>query len=375
MYMPTTIPAISINIASKFLQYQDKIIKTIYEVDKVFGKAGRANTATDPAPLSMIETIITLKPKTQWRKNITYEDIINELDSKLQIKGVVNGWTQPIKGRIDMISTGIRTPLGIKLYSDNLKNLIPTSIEIEKELKKRNEFLTVYADRPSSNPYLIINYNRDKLFQYNLNINDIQQYFDYLFSNKPITITIDRIKRYKVSLGIDENYKLNLLNTPIYVKGKLIKLSDVCDIEYLESFSEIKFENGFYVNYIFLVPKEGIDLNLTIKKIDQILKQVINKKEGVFFYEYTGDFKYWLSTINNLKLILPLVFIIIFLLVYITFNDIKDVILFFYLLPSSLIGSVMIMKYLGYSLSVASIAGIVATLGIAVEMLIIMIIN
>jgi Cu(I)/Ag(I) efflux system membrane protein CusA/SilA len=245
MYMPTTIPAISINTASKVLQYQDKIIKTIYEVDKVFGKAGRANTATDPAPLSMIETIITLKPKTQWRKNITYEDIINELDSKLQIKGVVDGWTQPIKGRIDMISTGIRTPLGIKLYSDNLKNLIPTSIEIEKELKRLNEFLTLYADRPSSNPYLIINYNRDKLFQYNLNINDIQKYFDYLFSNKPITIIIDGIKRYKVSLGIDENYKLNLLNTPIYVKGKLIKLSDVCDIEYKESFSEIKFENGF----------------------------------------------------------------------------------------------------------------------------------
>jgi len=374
MYMPTTIPGISIDTAYKILQYQDKIIKSVYEVEEVFGKAGRADSATDPAPLSMIETIITLKPKNQWRKNVTYEDIINELDSKLNIPGVVNGWTQPIKGRIDMISTGIRTPLGIKLYSDNLNNLIPTSIEIEEKLKKLNEFLTVYADRPSSNPYLIINYNRDKLFQYNLTINDIQQYFDYLFSNKPTTTIIDGIKRYNLTLGIDENYKISLPNTPIYIKGKLLKLSDVCNIEFKESFSEIRFENGFYVNYIYLVPKKDVNINSIISKMDQILKNTLNSKKEIFFYEYTGDFKYWLDTINNLKLILPIVFIIIFLLVYITFNDIKDVLIVFYLLPTSLIGSIIIMRELSYNLSVASIAGIVATLGIAVEMLIIMII-
>lgn len=373
MYMPTTIPSISIDTAYKILQYQDKIIKSVYEVDKVFGKAGRANSATDPAPLSMIETIITLKPKDQWRKNLTYEDIINELDSKLQIPGVVNGWTQPIKGRTDMVTTGIRTPLGIKIYSDNLDNLFNMSIKIENNLKKLDEFITVYAEKSAIHPYLVINYNRDKLFQYNLNINDIQEYFDYLFLNKPVSTVIDGIKRYNISLSVDENYKNNLLNFPLYINNEIIRLSDVCDIKFQESFSEIKFENGFFVNYIYLVPKKGVDLNLLIKKIDKVLNDLLTKENGTYFYEYSGDFKYWLDTINSLKLVLPLVFIIIVLLVYITFNDIKDVLLVFYLLPCSLIGSVIIMKLLNYNLSVASIAGIVATLGISVEMLIIMI--
>ncbi len=373
MYMPTTIPGISIDTAYRILQYQDQIIKNVYEVDKVFGKAGRANSATDPAPLSMIETIITLKPPNQWRKNITYEDIINELDSKLQIPGVVNGWTQPIKGRIDMITTGIRTPIGIKLYSDNLQNLINTSIKIENKLKELDEFITVYAEKSNINPYIIINYNRDKLFQYNLSINDIQDYLDYLFLNKPVSTIIDGIKRYNISLSIDENYKSNFFNFPLYVNNKIIKLSDVCDINFKESFSEIKFENGFFVNYIYLVPKKGTDLNLLIKKIDKILNDLLANENNIYFYEYSGDFKYWLDTINSLKLVLPLVFIIIVLLVYITFNDVKDVLLVFYLLPSSLIGSLIIMNGLNYNLSVASIAGIVATLGITVEMLIIMI--
>ena len=374
MYMPTTIPGISIDTAYKILQYQDKIIKSVYEVDQVFGKAGRTNSATDPAPLSMFETIITLKPKNQWRKDITYEDIINELDSKLKIPGIVNGWTQPIKGRIDMITTGIRTPFGIKIYSDNIENLIPISIAIENELKKLNEFITVYADKPSINPYLMVNYNRQKLFQYNLDIQDIQEYFDYLFSNQPVTTIIDGIKRYNVSLGIDENYKNNFLNLPLYINGKLIRLSDVCDTKFVESFSEIKFENGFYVNYIYLVPKKNIDINSLIKKLNPIINKILSKQRGIYFYEYSGDFKYYLDTINSLKLILPFVFIIIFLLVYITFNNIKDVLIVFYLLPSSLLGSVVIMKLLNYNLSVASTAGIVATLGIATEMLIIMIV-
>ncbi len=239
----------------------------------------------------MIETIITLKPLNQWRKNITYEDIINELDSKLQIPGVVNGWTQPIKGRIDMITTGIRTPLGIKLYSDNLQNLINTSIKIENKLKELDEFITVYAEKSNINPYIIINYNRDKLFQYNLSINDIQDYLDYLFLNKPVSTIIDGIKRYNISLSIDENYKSNFFNFPLYVNNKIIKLSDVCDINFKESFSEIKFENGFFVNYIYLVPKKGKDLNLLIKKIDKILNDLLLANEdNIYFCEYSGDF-------------------------------------------------------------------------------------
>lgn len=371
MYMPITTPGITIDEAQRLLTYQNKIIMTIPEVYSVFGKAGRADTATDPAPLSMIETIITLKHPSQWRKEIDYEKLIQEIDQKLQIPGVVNGWTQPIKGRIDMITTGIRTPLGIKVSSDNIEKLSQITISIEKKLKESNLFSYVFAERNNTQPYLIINYNREKLSLRNLSIKNVQDYIDYLFNNKPISTYIDGIKRYKISLGIFEYQKYNLENLPLYIGNQLLKLSDIAEIKYQYSLSEIKTENGLYVSYIYIIPQKGIDINLAIKETDKILTQLLPPN---FSYEYSGEFKRWQEIKQKLIIIIPLVVTIILTLVYLIFNNLKDVLIVFYLLPSSLIGCLLSLKYYNYGLSVASIAGIISTIGIAAEMLIIMVI-
>ena len=369
MYMPTTITGITIDEAQRLLTYQDKVIMTVPEVYSVFGKAGRADTATDPAPLSMIETIITLKPLHMWRKNLTYEKLIEELDKKLQIPGVVNGWTQPIKGRIDMITTGIRTPLGIKIMGTDLNTIYKESLKIEEKLKNSNIFNTVFAERTNIQPYITIEYDRNQLQLRNLNISDVQQYIDYLFNNKPISTFIDNVKRYPISLGVYNSRKYNIESFPIYVKNQFFKLSDVARIKYEYSFSEIKTENGLFVNYIYLVPKANQDINNILKETDNIIKT--NLPSGIS-YEYSGEFKYWQETINNLSIIVPLVLFIIVSLLFIIFGNFKDVFIVLYLLPCAMLGSVLFLHFFKESLSVASIAGIISTMGIAVEMLVIM---
>lgn len=369
MYMPTTSVGITIDQAKNLLIIQDKIIKSVYEVDKVFGKIGRADTATDPAPLSMIETIITLKPQNQWRKGMTYEKIIQELSHKLQFTGVVNGFTQPIKGRIDMITTGIRTPLGIKVYGPDMKEVINTSILIEKELNKMDIFSSVFAERLASQPYVYVYFDRTELARRNLSIKDVQDYFDYFFRNEPVSQVIDGLKRYNISLGFFENPKDYFFEFPFYVKGQFFRLSDVAKIKYDFSFSEIRTENGLFVSYVYIVPKENMDLNQAIKIVDDKVRNLL--KEG-YSYEYSGDFKYWLEAQKNIPLIAIVSLFSIFIIIYLIFNNLGEVLVVFYFLPLSLIGSLILLDHFGFRLSIASIAGIVSTMGIAVEMMIIM---
>lgn len=371
MYMPTTAVGITISDARKLLILQDKIIKEIYEVESVFGKVGRADTATDPAPLSMIETIITLKPQNQWRKGMTYEKIIKDLDDKLKITGVVNGFTQPIKGRIDMITTGIRTPLGIKIYGPKLEETIKTSIMIEKELQKLDIFSGVYAERIASQPYVYIEFDRKELARRNLSIKEVQEYFDLFFRNEPVSQVIDGLKRYNVSLGFFENQKDYFFEFPFYVKGQIFKISDVAKIRYDFSFSEIKMENGFFVSYVYITPKENIDINYAIDIIEGKIKKFF--KEG-YSYEYSGDFKYWQEAKENLPWIIIISLFLIFFMVYLVFYNFWEVMMVFYFLPLALIGSLIFLDYFGFRLSIASIAGIVSTMGIAVEMMIVMMI-
>lgn len=373
MYMPTTVPGISIQEAQKILTIQNKIIKSLPEVEIVFGKVGRAYTPTDPAPLSMIETIITLKPESQWRKGMTYEKIISELDKKLQMPGIVNSWTMPIKGRIDMITTGIRTPLGIKIYGDNLSKLSKVSIEIESALKSVEGIMSVYGERITGATYIQIIPDREKLALYGLRLEDLTDTFSILFANSQISKFFKERERYSITLSIPLDYRNDLESLTIPIKDKLIPLNAVAEIKRIENPMEIKSENGLLVSYVYITPKLDADIGKIVEKSNKIIEEKVHLPHG-YYYQWSGQWEYWQNAINDLKIIVPIVLISIFILVYLSLSKIFETFLVIFTLPSSILGGLSLMYILDLKLSLASIAGFLALLGIAAEMGIIMIV-
>lgn len=373
MYMPTTVPGISIQEAQRILTIQDKIIKSLPEVETVSGKVGRADTPTDPAPLSMIETIITLKPENQWREGMTYEKIISELDKKLQMPGVVNSWTMPIKGRIDMITTGIRTPLGIKIYGDNLSKLSKISIEIESALKSVKGIMSVYGERITGATYIKIIPDREKLALYGLRLEDLTDTFSILFANSQTSTFFKGRERYSITLSVPLDYKSDLENLTIPIKDKLIPLNAVAEIKKIESPMEIKSENGLLVSYVYITPKPDADIGKIVEESEKIIKEKVNLPNG-YYYQWSGQWEYWQNAINDLKVIIPIVLILIVILVYISLSKMFETFLIIFTLPSSIFGGLVLMYLLDLKLSLASIAGFLALLGIAAEMGIIMIV-
>ncbi len=373
MYMPNTVPGISIQEAQRILTVQDKIIKSVPEVETVFGKAGRADTPTDPAPLSMIETIITLKPENQWREGMTYEKLISELDQKLKMPGIVNSWTMPIKGRIDMITTGIRTPLGIKIYGDDLSKLSKLAIEIESSLKNVEGIMSVYGERITGSTYIQIVPDREKLALYGLKLEDLIETFNILFANSQISTFFDARERYKITLGIPLDYKNDLENLIIPIKDKLIPLNAVAEIKRIESPMEIKSENGLFVSYVYITPKPDADIGKIVEESEKIINEKIQLPSR-YYYQWSGQWEYLQNAIDNLKVIIPIVLILIVILVYISLSKILETILVIFTLPSSILGGLLLMYLLDLKLSLASIAGFLALLGIAAEMGIIMIV-
>nr|WP_199075656.1 efflux RND transporter permease subunit [Pedobacter sp. ASV19] len=377
LFMPVTLPDVSNGEAKRILQVQDKIIKSVPEVDKVLGKAGRASTATDNSPISMIETIIMLKPKAQWRKGMTKKDIINELDKKLQIPGVVNGWTQPIINRINMLATGIRTDVGIKVYGQNLDTLAAVSERVKLALEGTKGISDLYVDPVTGGKYLSIDVRRGELARYGLSIDQINETIESALGGANIGNTIEGRQRFSISVRLAQEFRNSverIRRIPVQsaAMGE-IPLSAVADVGFEDGPPMINSENALLRGAVMFNVRDR-DLGSTVKEaIDKI-----NSSRGIlpegYFLEWSGQYENLIRGQQTLLWIAPIVLLIIFFSLYFAFKSLREAFLSLITVPFALIGGAYIIYFWGVNLSVAVAVGFIALFGIAVETGIVMVI-
>ena len=375
MYMPVTQSGVSIDQSKQLTQYTDSVIKSFPEVQSVFGKGGRADSATDPAPLGMIETIITLKPKDQWREGMTTEKLQQELDSALQVPGLVNSWTYPIRGRIDMLLSGIRTPLGIKLYGDDLSTLQKTAREIESRLQQIPVTQSVFADRSDSGYYIDIDIDEAALARYNLRKEALLDYTSAAIGGMGLSTMYKGRERYSVSLRLEEDERTSLeAIRSILIKTPLgfAPLSTFARIDYRESAAMIKSEKARPVAYVYITPKEGVSATAYKAEAQQQLAS-LKLPEG-YTYEWAGQSEYLESALNTLMWIVPAVIALIIVLIYLALREWVSTLIVLSMLPFALLGGILYLKWLQFNISVAVIVGFLALLGVAAETAIVMIV-
>ncbi len=373
MYMPVTPYGIGIDFSKELTQKTDQIIKSFPEVDTVFGKVGRADSATDPAPLAMIETIITFKDQSEWREGVTYESLMREMEKKLQVKGLVNSWTYPIRGRIDMLLTGIRTPLGIKLYGNNHQELEKYASLIEQKLKKFDKTLSVSSDKSNSGYYLDIDINEEALGRYGISKNRVLDQVQYAIGGAKISTMIEGLERYPISIRYQASQRDDLKkleNINIKTSHGFQPLSTFASLSYIESSSVIKSEKGLKVNFLYITPKSGISTKSYKDEADTIVRSI--KLPSGFYYEWAGQSQYLESAFKRLIYIIPATFLIIFILIYFALRDFIYASIIFFTLPFALIGGLWYIDFLNFNLSIAVIVGFLALLGIASETAIVM---
>jgi len=377
MYMPVTPYGLGIDLSKEITQKTDKILKSFPEVQTVFGKAGRADTATDPAPLAMIETIITFKPQEQWREGMTYKKLMQEMDKKLQLAGLINSWTYPIRGRIDMLLTGIRTrtPLGIKLYGNSHTQLEITAALIEQKLKKFDKTLSVSTDKINSGYYLNIDIKEEMLARFGINKNDVLSTISLGVAGSKISTFIDGLERYPISLRYETTQRedITVLNN-LQIKTKLgfQPLEMFASLKYEEGPSVIKSEKALNVNFIYITPKNDISAKQYKDEAKQLLKDI--KLPSGFYYEWAGQSEYLESAMQRLMYIIPLTFVLIFILIYFALKNITYTMIIFFTLPFALTGGIFYLDYLDFNISIAVIVGFLALLGVAAETSIVMLV-
>lgn len=375
MYMPVTPYGISIDLAKEITTETNKIIKSFPEVDTVFAKAGRANTATDPAPLAMIETIITFKDKSLWREGMSYEKLMQEMENALKVKGLINSWTYPIRGRIDMLLTGIRTPLGIKLYGDDNKILEEISSKMEQKLKTMQTTLSVSADKSNSGYFLDVEIKQDALSRYGLSKEDILNTISFGVGGLGVGTFIDGLKRHPISMRINSSQRDDIdkiKELKVKTKSGFLPLRMFADVKYTEGASVIKSEKGMKVSFVYITPKSGVSVD-DYKNEAKTLLQDINLPKG-YYYEFAGQSEYLESAKARLSFIVPVVVISIFILIYFALKDMTNSLIVFLTLPFAVLGGLLYIDYLGFNLSVAVVVGFLALLGIAAETAIVMVI-
>ncbi len=369
MYMPTTLPAISIGKARQILQQTDKLIHTVPEVDTVFGKIGRAETATDPAPLTMIETIIRFKPRDEWREGMTMEKLKVELDSVVQLPGVTNSWVMPIKTRIDMLATGIKTPVGIKIAGTDLKVIENIGRQIEQVLKDVPGTASVYAERVAGGRYLTVDINRINAARLGLNISDIQDIVRTAVGGMNVSETVEGLERYPINIRYphelrDSLEQLRLL--PIVTpSGARIPLGDVASISVTDGPPMIKSENARINGWIYVDTKDR-DLGSYVNEAREHVTKTVDLPPG-YSISWSGQYEYMLRAMERLSIVLPITFFIIFVLLYMNFKKIGDVFLIMGFLPFAFGGGAWFLYLLDYNLSVAVGVGFIALAGIAVQ--------
>ena len=391
LYMPTTLPGISVTETRKLLQTQDAIIKTLPEVERVFGKAGRAETSTDPAPFSMMETTIVLKPESQWRKvdrwyswmpeflqvpfkpiwrdRITWEDIVNELDMKLQIPGVTNAWTMPIKARIDMLSTGVRTPVGIKIYGGDLKEIETLGIRLEKILKNVKGTRSVFAERVTGGYFVDFNIKRDQIARYGLSVKEVEEVIMSAIGGEVVTTTVEGRERYTVNVRYarelrDDLPKLRRVLVPT-MSGAQIPLEELAEIKLALGPAMIKDENGMLSGYVY-VDVAGRDVGSYVAEAKKLAQKELSVPSG-YSLVWSGQYENMLRVRERLKLVIPVTIVLIFILLYMNTKSPAKAGIVMLAVPFSLIGAIWFLFILKYNISIAVWVGMIALMGLDAE--------
>ena len=376
-YMPTTLPGLSVTKAAELLQTQNKIIKTFPEVASVYGKAGRAGTATDPAPMEMFETIINLKPKSEWRAGVTTDSLIAELDRALQFPGVSNAWTMPIKARIDMLSTGIRTPVGIKVMGRDLKEIEQVARRVEAVVKRVPGTTSAYAERVIGGYYLDVVPDRAALARYGLTIGQVQEVITTAMGGETVTTTVEGRERY----GVTVRYPRELRSDPRAIArevlvplpaGGAVPLGEVARIELTRGATAIRTENGQLAVYIFVDIRDR-DLGGYVADAKKAVAGEVSFPPGTYAV-WSGQFEYLERAEARLKVVVPVTLLVIFLLLYLNFRRLTETLIVMLSLPFALIGGLWLMWWLGFNMSVAVAVGFIALAGVAAETGVIMLI-
>jgi copper/silver efflux system protein len=377
LYMPTTLPGISVTKAAELLQTQDRIIHSFPEVASVYGKAGRAATATDPAPSEMFETIVNLKPKEQWRPGVTVDGLIAEMDKALQFPGVSNAWTMPIKARIDMLSTGIRTPIGVKVIGTDLVEIDKLAKQIEQVLKAVPGTSSAYAERGIGGYYLDVTPDRAALARYGIMVQDVQDVIATALGGQTVTTTVEGRQRFSVNMRYPRDLRDNpqAIANDILVPmpaGGAVPLGEVAKVEPARGPTSIRTENGQLATYIYVDIRDR-DLGGYVADAKQAVQASIQFPPG-YYVMWSGQYEYLERATARLKIVVPVTLMIIFLLLYLNFRSIADTMIVMLSLPFALVGGIWLMWWLGFNLSVAVVVGFIALAGVAAETGVVMLI-
>ncbi len=370
LFMPVTLPDVSNSEVKRILQVQDKLIKSIPEVSHVLGKAGRANTATDNSPISMVETIILLKPQHEWRENLSKSDIITEINNKLQIPGVINGFTQPIINRINMLSTGIRTDVGIKIYGASLDTINVLAQKIKKTLEGTSGVKDLYAEPITGGKYIDIEAKRDEIGRYGLTIDDINVVVEAAIGGMKLTSTIEGRQRFSVNARYAQEYRssieaLKQLQVQTMEYGP-VPLEAVADVRISDGPPMINSENAMLRGSVLFNVRER-DLGSTVKEAQTKLNTMITKMPKGYYVEWSGQWENQIRANRTLSMILPIVTLIIFTVLYFTYNSMKEALITMITVPFALIGGIFMVYFYGINLSVAVAVGFIALFGMAIE--------
>ena len=377
LYMPTTLPGISVTKAAELLQMQDRIIRSFPEVSSVYGKAGRAATATDPAPSEMFETIVNLKPKEEWRPGMTVDSLIAEMDKALQFPGVSNAWTMPIKARIDMLSTGIRTPIGVKVIGTELIEIDKLAKQIEQVLKAVPGASSAYAERGIGGYYLDVTPDRAALARYGIMVQDVQDVIATALGGQTVTTTVEGRQRFSVNM----RYPRDLRDSPQAIAnnvlvpmpaGGAVPLGEVAKVQPARGPTSIRTENGQLATYIYVDIRDR-DLGSYVADAKQAVQSSIQFPSG-YYVMWSGQYEYLERATARLKIVVPVTLLIIFLLLYLNFRSIADTLIVMLSLPFALVGGIWLMWWLGFNLSVAVVVGFIALAGVAAETGVVMLI-
>ena len=370
LFMPVTLPSVSNSEIRRIMQVQDKIIKDFPEVENVLGKAGRANSATDNAPVSMIETIILLKPQSQWRAGMTKNDIIDQLNAKLQIPGVVNGWTQPIINRINMLSTGIRTDVGVKIYGQNLDTINKLAQQFRIELQGVDGVKDLYAEPITGGMYVDIKIRKDEIGRYGLTVDDVNMFIETALGGMNVTTTIEGRQRFSVNVRFAQDFrdkieKLKRLQMQTMEYGP-IPLSAVADVSISDGPPMINSENALLRGTLLFNVRDR-DLGSTVADAKKKLEAAVQKLPKGYFLEWSGQYENQVRANERLKIIMPIVLVIIMMILYFTFNSFRETLIVLTGIPVALVGGAYSLHFFDVNFSVAVAVGFIALFGVAVE--------
>jgi copper/silver efflux system protein len=376
LYMPTALPGISITQASQLLQEQDRVLRSFPEVETVFGAVGRSDSATDNAPLDMYDTTVMLKPREKWRPGMTYEKLIGEMDAKLQFPGLTNTWTMPVENRLDMALTGIKTPVGMKLQGTNLEQIQQLGAQVQQILSGLPQVRSVFAERVSQGFYVNVEVNRAEAAKYGLTIADVQQAVESGIGGMNVAENIEGRRRYPINVRYQRDFRDNLqelsrvlIATP---SGAQIPLSEVATVSFSRGPAMIRDEDGQLTGYIYM------DLNTSdyggfVEQASQMLGQKLQLPAG-YNYQWSGEYEFQLRAMERLKIILPVVFFVIFLLLYMVFHSLTEALVLIFPTFYAMTGGLILQWLLGYNFSVAVWVGYIALFGIAVETGVVMVV-